>query len=110
MDSQKIYDEIELAEKYTSSATVLLGQLKQEVLNLVEENTNLRIENNYLREKLDALNVSQSGLDAVHAKTVGISNLDKLYQSGVHICHTFYGSKRHEMCLLCESLLSQHDD
>ncbi|MBS4762426.1 DUF972 family protein [Carnobacteriaceae bacterium zg-ZUI252] len=99
------YDEFEYLEQSTKRSAQIVQQLKKTIQQLYEDNNRLVIENMHLRERLDALT---QGSD--EKTTIGMNNLEKLYHSGIHICHNFYGAKRDEMCLLCESLLSQHQD
>lgn len=110
LDSQMLYDQLVSIEKQNRAIETAIQLIKDEMLELIDENRSLKIENTYLREKLDALGKVKENLDEFHAQTVGMSNLETLYQSGVHICHNFYGAKREEMCLLCETLLSHQQE
>lgn len=105
MDQREWYEQFERLEQTTQQSAQIVQQMKQTIQRLYEENNRLVIENTFLRERLDDLS---HGTD--EKVTQGMTNLEKLYHSGIHICHNFYGSQRHEMCLLCESLLSQHQD
>ena len=110
MDSQKLQEQLIAIENSNALIEQSIQLMKQTIAQLIDENSHLKIENIHLREKLDALESVQTNIEHIHIQTVGISNLDKLYHSGVHICHNFYGAKRDEMCLLCESLLSQNEE
>lgn len=105
MDSQLLKEQLELIGKNANMIELTIQQMKETIHQLVEENNNLKIENVHLRDRLEQLDKEE------HSKKskVGFSNLSKLYDSGVHICHSSYGAKRDEMCLLCLSLLNQLD-
>lgn len=80
-----------------------MDSLQQEVLESLKENTELKVENQLLREKLDKLTVkehegkSQSGMDM----------LKQIYQSGYHICNMYYGTHRDASadCMFCLDIL-----
>lgn len=110
MDSRELYEQLELIEKNSAIVGVTIQSMKETIYRLIDENSSLKIENAHLREKLDTLELADTGLEKVHVQKYGLSNLEHLYESGVHICHNFYGIQRDEVCLLCESLLSQSDD
>ncbi|MBF0779972.1 MULTISPECIES: initiation control protein YabA [unclassified Granulicatella] len=110
MDSQELYEQLEVVEKSSALIGVTIQNMKDTIHKLIDENSSLKIENAHLREKLDALELVDKELDTKHAQKYGLSNLEHLYDSGVHICHNFYGIQRDEVCLLCESLLSQGED
>lgn len=110
MDSQTVYEQLELIERNSVTIDVTIRQMRETIQQLIDENSGLKIENSHLREKLDRLESTQEDLETVHAQKFGLSNLENLYESGVHICHNFYGIKRDEICLLCESLLSHIEE
>lgn len=105
MENKQTYEQIERLIDDMKRMQQTLDQSSQVLQSLLLENRNLVIENTHLRERLE-----KAQLPMVDKTTEGLSNLEKLYNSGVHICHNFYGATRQEMCLLCESLLSHHQD
>lgn len=105
MDNQLIYEWLRDVEKSSQTIDMSVNQMKDAIRRLIDENSSLKIENAHLRERLDTLTLVQP-----EKHTIGMTNLEKLYHSGIHICHNFYGAQRDEMCLLCESLLSSHQD
>lgn len=106
MDSQLLQEQLELIERNATTIELTIQQMKERIHQLVEENSNLKIENLHLRDRLEQLDKEDN---ASKTSKVGLSNLSKLYDSGIHICHSSYGAKRNEMCLLCLSLLNQLD-
>lgn len=103
MDNQALYEYLELISQNSQQIGDAIAQMQETIYKLVEENSHLKIENAHLRQRLDQ--------EENHTeKKDNISSLEKLYDSGIHICHNFYGAKRDEVCLLCESLLRKLDE
>lgn len=99
-----------------------LTVLKIQLVQALEENYNLTMENNHLRQRItieqmeetdfiDAYeidNKAQLQIEPIKERTKGegFSNLEKLYHEGFHICNVFYGSLRKEddkngECMFC---------
>ncbi|MBS4749742.1 DUF972 family protein [Granulicatella sp. zg-ZJ] len=110
MNTQALYDQLAFIEQQSVAIEETIRQMKATIYTLIDENSSLKIENAHLREKIDALDSTQTRSNDVNSKTYSMINLERLYESGVHVCHNFYGAKRDEVCLLCESLLSQLEE
>lgn len=111
MDKQTLYEQLQMVATQGQTLADALHQMKEEIHKLVDENHHLKIENAHLREKLDRMDdLAQSDEKPTKSQSLGGNHLQKLYDSGVHVCHSFYGAKREDrdgICLFCESLLDK---
>lgn len=87
--------ETDLADTYA-----VIGSIKDVLADTMAENSQLRMENDRLRLRLDELE---------HGKEQGAhsSNLFEIYEEGFHVCHTYYGKvlESGENCILCQEVL-----
>ncbi|WP_027415752.1 DNA replication initiation control protein YabA [Aneurinibacillus terranovensis] len=120
MDKQGIFQQVALIEEQVGRLHQEVGQLKATVIGLLEENKNLVIENQHLRNRLQEKEVDKDEPNKREASQPknskekrqpvgeGYDNLARLYQEGFHICNLHYGSLRTEGdCLFCLSFLNK---
>lgn len=118
MDKKNIFESVSSLEEQIAHFYRQLGEIKDYLSQLVEENHHLRVENDHLRQRIDqtqapALKKKQK-LKANESKNAqadigeGYDNLARLYQEGFHICNIHYGSVRKDGdCLFCLSFLNK---
>lgn len=84
-------------------------QLQSEMLETMRENTELKIENKMLRDKFETVE-DQYVIDDKSPEDY--IDLEKIYQSGFHVCNIYYGMHRpeNEDCVFCLDILDQHQN
>ncbi|MED4601106.1 DNA replication initiation control protein YabA [Paenibacillus validus] len=117
MVKRDIFIQIDQMEEQVGTLYAELGQIKQQIIELLEENKRLGIENSQLRKllKKDAApalaDPASSEEEAARIKEVtgeGLDNLTRIYHEGFHICNVNYGHLRTEGdCLFCMSFLNK---
>lgn len=85
--------------------TKTVESLENEMLDTLKENTELKVENQLLREKLDKMNAKRG--ETVTKTQSGLESLRQIYNSGYHICNMYYGSHRDPSsdCMFCLDIL-----
>jgi regulator of replication initiation timing len=120
VDKREIFVKMTLMEERVGQLYREIGELKDVIVALMEENAQLLVENEHLRKRLQekpgepplqekAKNTGQGQAAKNKKKVVGeaYDNLARLYAEGFHICNVHYGSLRKEGdCLFCLSFLS----
>ncbi|MCL7749292.1 DNA replication initiation control protein YabA [Halalkalibacter alkaliphilus] len=116
MDKKAIFTQVSQLEERLGELHHELRGLKEQLAYLIEENHSLHIENENLRDRLEAQEEAQEEgkNDKASSKKKpfvgeGYDNLARLYQEGFHVCNTHYGSIRSDGddCLFCLSFLHQ---
>jgi regulator of replication initiation timing len=115
VDKKAIFTQVSQLEERLGELHYELRGLKEQLAYLIEENHSLHIENENLRERLEAqeevLEKGQKNNESKKKSFVGegYDNLARLYQEGFHVCNTHYGSIRSDGddCLFCLSFLHQ---
>lgn len=101
LDKGNLYDRLNQAIQQTRELVVSMEGLQKVMTQVLEENAALSIENDHLRRLLE----SQSQKDA-GGLTASQKKLQKIYEEGFHICHEYYGKRRDDECLFCQSALN----
>jgi regulator of replication initiation timing len=122
VDKKEIFDSVINMEEQIGRLYSQLGDLKQHLAEILEENNSLRLENKHLRQRFDqsASMQQKRKQQKPESKKAGVvdrqsfdigegyDNLARLYQEGFHICNIHFGSPRKEGdCLFCLSFLNK---
>ncbi|MBS4210780.1 DNA replication initiation control protein YabA [Bacillus sp. FJAT-50079] len=121
MDKKEFFDSVSSMEMQIGHLYQQLGEIKQYLAELIEENHALKLENDHLRRHMEQepeqTNTSSNHEKKTKEKSVydkmteigeGYDNLARLYQEGFHICNVHFGSPRgDEDCLFCLSFLNK---
>jgi regulator of replication initiation timing len=124
VDKKEIFDSVINMETQIGHLYKQLGELKQHLAEILEENNSFKLENDHLRRRLDQTAQQKSSVDKgqkahfnhqvvqIEDKVIdigeGYDNLARLYQEGFHICNLHFGSPRKEGdCLFCLSFLNK---
>lgn len=102
MDKRDIFDALDNFSQNLMMTLAEVEAIKKHLQDLVAENTNLRLENDKLRERLGQVETQTSGKPQGH-----VDNLERIYDDGFHVCNVFYGQRRanDDPCAFCIELL-----
>lgn len=99
------FSQLSQLQQSLKAMTKTVSGLENDMLDVLKENTELKVENQLLREKVSKLDKKN---DSPVAKSqAGLKSLRNIYNSGYHICNMYYGSHRDEGedCMFCLDIL-----
>lgn len=99
------YSKLQQLHDSMEKMTKTIESLENDMLETLKENTELKVENQLLREKLGKLTAKRG--EPVAKTQSGLESLRKIYNSGYHICNMYYGSHRDPSsdCMFCLDIL-----
>lgn len=117
MEKRDIFVKMASIEERIGELYQEIGELKNVIVALIEENGQLIVENEHLRNRLEPKKQASPTKAKVEKPSTkkpkkpvvgeGYDNLARLYAEGFHICNIHYGSLRTEGdCLFCLSFLT----
>ncbi|WP_409021517.1 DNA replication initiation control protein YabA [Dellaglioa sp. P0083] len=112
MDKRQLYDNFIAIEEEMKKMLSSFETIKSDMTGVLENNAELEIENQHLRERLSEIE-RQTSKDFNESSDANLSksrqNLEKLYDQGFHVCNIegMYGSRRvdDEPCAFCLDLI-----
>lgn len=100
------YSKLQQLHDSMAKMTNTIESLENDILETLKENTELKVENQLLREKLDKLTAKSN--EPIAKTRSGLESLRQIYNSGYHICNIYYGSHRdpNSDCMFCLDILN----
>jgi len=104
LNKKEIYDNFKNLELQTRESLTQLQLLQTELSRVIEENAELEIENQHLR---DLLNNAKDNTGREPQLSKSRQNLEKLYEEGFHVCKEWYGKRREDddSCAFCMEVI-----
>ncbi|WP_297816505.1 DNA replication initiation control protein YabA [uncultured Lactobacillus sp.] len=99
------FSQLSQLQQSLKAMTKTVSGLENDMLDILKENTELKVENQLLREKIAKLD--KKAENPVGKSQAGLKSLRNIYNSGYHICNMYYGSHRDagEDCMFCLDIL-----
>ncbi|KRL86909.1 DNA replication initiation control protein YabA [Lacticaseibacillus pantheris] len=110
MADRDVFEEFQQAADTASALAQKLENLREDFTAVLEQNAELKIENEHLRDRLQEL-IEPDGTPKGKPSQGGLSkskaNLEKIYNEGYHVCSFQYGSRRvdGEPCAFCSAVI-----
>ena len=98
MSQKDYYAKFTALQAVAQDLTQELSAMKEDISQVLEENAELKIENEHLHARLTELD-AQKEPELPEARRT----LEKLYEQGFHVCTVLYGAHRenNEECAFC---------
>ncbi|MGT2929453.1 DNA replication initiation control protein YabA [Streptococcus dentasini] len=105
MDKRELFKAFEDVSNNLMENFAQVELMKKKLHEIMEENSQLRLENAKLRERLSDMEPEVP----VKSSVQGRGNLESIYEDGFHVCNNDYGKRRdnNEDCLFCMELLNR---
>lgn len=105
--NENIYDRFAQVTKQTRDLSNNLAQLQEQITVILEQNVELSIENEHLRQVIKKMKGSQEDSRLSGSR----QNLKELYQQGFHVCSEYFGKRLApgESCAFCTDVIFGHD-
>lgn len=117
MTPQSIQEVIDRAEGDLLQLSDTIADLKRELNRLIEENNQLRLTNQELKDLLVQRSYEQASGDPSEEPNeaevfTGGDRLRSFYDDGIHICHVLFGTRllEGEECIFCQNMLDKLDE
>nr|WP_280926616.1 DNA replication initiation control protein YabA [Lactobacillus sp. ESL0701] len=100
------YSKLQQLHDSMMKMTKTIESLENDILDTLKENTELKVENQLLREKMDKMTNANAHNGTIKTQS-GLESLRQIYNSGYHICNMYYGSHRDPSsdCMFCLDIL-----
>lgn len=105
LNRKDAYQALQDVEEELSHVTSQFVSLHESLTNVLEENAELEIENQHLRERINQMEAKDD--DGEEHLSQSRQNLENLYNEGFHVCSQFYGKHREdgEDCIFCMDII-----
>lgn len=100
IDKREVYDRFANVTKQTQGLLDSMEQLKLDMTEILEENTELSVENEHLHTVIKEFKGENNEEDGL---SMPRQNLQKIYEQGFHVCNEYYGKRLdyNESCTFC---------
>ncbi len=112
MAEKDLYDEFETITNQLNDISKKVSLLKEELSKTLEENEEVKLENQNLRSHLEKVSTEDEDPNGNKLSDSRL-NLENLYLKGFHICRPLYGARRDrnkEECVFCLQILDSDND